>query len=274
MLSPSQTLPSLNQHPHDSSSPHATARCCSVTRTNRLLPHSNFQDTGANHCCAINWEENDNTSTASATVIVILVPLGHCSKPSTSTTAADHRGVGFNLSNTRTLNFQPCLQKKVMLISARTYTIPKQLTRCSESPTKVIENILSILNGLLIKLFCTVTVALSLKHGKGHKGQYCFTCFNYHCAWCEQIGMWGHRGVRGRTNSFFAFQIRVVVVVLPWALPLRSGCLGILRNNGLRSFASFSNQLQLNAKTSTVSAYLSNIHPPNKSRKCCYPYFT
>ena len=81
------------------------------------------------------------------------------------------------------------------------------------------------------------------------------------------------RSKRKESSCFISSQIRVVVV-LPWALPLRSGCVGILRNNRPRLFASFSNQLQLNAKTSTVSVYLSNIHPPNKPVRCCYPYFT
>ncbi|XP_035178490.1 uncharacterized protein LOC118164841 [Oxyura jamaicensis] len=64
------------------------------------------------------------------------------------------------------------------------------------------------------------------------------------------------------------------VVVLSWVLPLRSGCVGILKNNRLRLFASFSNQLQLNAKTSADPMYLSNIHPANGSTRCCSPCFT
>lgn len=110
MLSPSQTQPS--QHPRDSSSPRATAMRCSVTRTNRLLPHGSFQDTRGNHCCAVNREENADASTANAMTIVMLVSPVHCSSPSTSTTAAGDRGVGFNRSNLRSLNFQPGLQKK------------------------------------------------------------------------------------------------------------------------------------------------------------------
>lgn len=126
----------------------------------------------------------------------------------------------------------------------------------------------------LLKVCCTVTVALSLKHGKVHKGQYCFICLNHCGVWREQNGAWGHWGVRGRKeNSFFiSFQIRVVV--LSWVLPLRSGCVGIPKNNRLRLFASFSNQLQLNAKTSADPMFLSNIHPPSGSTRCCSPYFT
>lgn len=97
----------------------------------------NFQETRGNHCRAINREENGNASTANAAMIVILVSLGHCSNP--STTAADHSGVGFNLSNIQSLNFQPGLQKKVMPISARTYTTPKQFAGCSESPQKLLK---------------------------------------------------------------------------------------------------------------------------------------
>lgn len=85
------------QHPYDSSSPHAAATCCSATRINQHLPHHNFQDSRGNHCCAINWEGNDNTSAASATRILFPASLGHC------TTAAYHRGAGFHLSSNKEL---------------------------------------------------------------------------------------------------------------------------------------------------------------------------
>lgn len=62
--------------------------------------------------------------------------------------------------------------------------------------------------------------------------------------WCLTWANWGLGTLRSKRkeNSFFiSFQIRVVV--LHWVLPLRSGCVGILKNNRLRLFASFSNQL-------------------------------
>lgn len=70
------------------------------------------------------------------------------------------------------------------------------------------------------------------------------------------------RGLRGR-KAISSFLFRSGFVAL--GVGLRSGCVGILRNNRLRLFASFRNNL--NSKTYTVSVYLSNIHPFNNSAK-------
>lgn len=158
-----------------------------------------------------------------------------------------------------------------MLISAGTHMTPKQFVGCSESATKVTENILSILNVFLI--LCCHSCPFSKAWERTPRAVLLRLLQSpLHLTWAN----WDsgtQRSKRKESSFFISFHIRVVLV-LPWALPLRSGCVGILRNNKLRFFASFSNQLQLNAKTSTVSVYLSNMHPPNNSARCCYAYFT
>lgn len=97
VLSPSQTLLSLNNTLMIHHPPMQQQHVAQLLRTNQHLPRHNFQASRDNHCCAINWEGSDNTGTANATRIVILASLGHC------TTAADHRGVGFNPSSNKEL---------------------------------------------------------------------------------------------------------------------------------------------------------------------------